>query len=367
MKLTGTSLLVVAALLVGLAAPPADGCTTFLLNDGRRFVFGKNYDWDVRSGMLIVNQRGMAKVSVADSGGNPARWTSRYGSVTFNQFGREFPMGGMNEVGLVVEVMWLEATVYPAADHRATLDNLQWIQYQLDTATTVDDVLASDDRVRIVDGAPLHYLVADATGKVATVEFLGGRMVAHTGSSLPVAALTNSTYDGSLAYYERWPQGLGSTTSLDRFVTAAARTLAFADELPADALAYAFGTLSLVAQPSYTRWSIVYEITERRVHFRTDRLPAIRSLDITGLDFACKGPVRVLDLGTPVSGDIFGHLVPYTLEHNCSLIEFAFRNVPFLQGTPQSVLEEQALYPESTLCVGLPRIRRPSGRIGGRP
>jgi hypothetical protein len=77
--------------------------------------------------------------------------------------------------------------------------------------------------------------------------------------------------------------------------------------------------------------------------------------------------VTVLDLGTPISGDIYGHLVPYTLELNLSLIEFAFSNVPFLQTTPQSVLEEQALYPDSTLCVGLPRIRRPSGRIGGRP
>jgi choloylglycine hydrolase len=361
-KLTRISLLVVTALLVGLAAPPADGCTTFLLNDGRRFVFGKNYDWDIRSGMLIVNQRGMSKVSAADSGGNPARWTSRYGSVTFNQFGREFPMGGMNEAGLVVEVMWLEATVYPAADDRATLDQLQWIQYQLDTAKTVEDVLASDDRVRIVGGVPLHYLVADATGNAATVEFIGGRLVAHTGSSLPVAALTNDTYDTSVGYYERWPQGLGSTSSLDRFVTAAVRTSAFADELPADARAYAFATLSAVAQPGYTRWSIVYEISERHIHFRTDLLPAVRSLDITQLEFACKGPVRVLDLGAPVSGDIFEHLVPYTLEHNRSLIEFAFRSLPFLEGTPRSVLDEIALYPESTLCVGPLLIRRPSGR-----
>ena len=362
MKLARTSLLVVvSALLVGLAAPPVDGCSTFLLNDGRRFVFGKNYDWHIRSGMLIVNQRGMAKVSIADSGGNPARWTSRYGSVTFNQFGREFPIGGMNEAGLVVEVMWLEGSVYPAADDRATLDNLQWIQYQLDTAATVGDVLASDSRVRIVGGVPLHYLVADANGNAATVEFLDGRMKAHTGLSLPVAALTNSIYERSLAYGEQWPQGLGSTSSLDRFATAAAKTLAFADEPSPDARAYAFDTLSAVAQPGSTRWSIVYEIVERRVHFRTDRLTSIRSLDITDLDFACSGTVWVLDLGTPVSGDIFRFLVPYTLELNRDLIEFAFRNVPFLQDTPKSVLEEQALYPESTRCVGLPGIRRPSG------
>ena len=350
-KFTGTTFFVLAALLVGSSAPPADGCTTFLLNDGRRLVFGKNYDWHIRSGMLTVNQRGMTKVSVADSGGKPARWTSRDGSVTFNQFGREFPMGGMNEAGLVVEVMWLQGTVYPAADDRATLDNLQWIQYQLDNATTVGDVLASDDRVRIAGGVPLHYLVADAAGQVATVEFIGGRMVAHTGSSLPVAALTNSTYDASLDYYERRPQGYGSTSSFDRFATAAKRTLEFSRERPADARAYAFDTLAAVAQPSSTRWSIVYEIAERRVHFRTDRRPAVRSLDLTELDFDCGGTVLVLDLGAPVSGDIFEHLVPFTLEHNLGLIEFAFTHVPFLQDTPESVLSEIARFPDSTACA----------------
>jgi choloylglycine hydrolase len=358
---------VFVALSVGFAAPPADGCTTFLLNDGVRFVFGKNYDWMIRSGMLVVNQRGVAKISIADQGGNPARWVSRYGSVTFNQFGREFPMGGMNEVGLVVELMWLEGTVYPPADDRATLDNLQWIQYQLDTAATVDDVIASNERVRIVDGAPLHYLVADARGNAATIEFLDGRLVAHTGPTLPVAALTNSTYASSLAYFERWPDGWGSTSSLDRFVGAANSTLAFAERPPANASAHAFDTLSDVSQPGYTRWSIVYEIAEHQIHFRTNLLPTIRSLGLTELDFACGGEVWVLGLGTRVSGDILDDLVPYTFERNLSLIEYAYRNVPFLQGTPQSVIDEIARYPETTTCVGLARVRRPSGRVGHRP
>ena len=69
----------------------------------------------------------------------PASWVSRYGSVTFNQYGREFPNGGMNEAGLVVELMWLDDTTYPATDGRPALDCLEWIQYQLDTAATLSD------------------------------------------------------------------------------------------------------------------------------------------------------------------------------------------------------------------------------------
>ena len=40
----------------------------------------------------------------------------KYGAIFFNQFGREFPMGGMNEAGLVVELMWLDETVFPSPD-----------------------------------------------------------------------------------------------------------------------------------------------------------------------------------------------------------------------------------------------------------
>ena len=69
----------------------------------------------------------------------PFTWTSRFGSLTFNQYGREFPSGGINEKGLVVELMWLDDTRYPAPDGRGELPTLQWIQYQLDTAANVDD------------------------------------------------------------------------------------------------------------------------------------------------------------------------------------------------------------------------------------
>jgi choloylglycine hydrolase len=33
--------------------------------------------------------------------GKTISWISKYGSITFNQYGREFPTGGMNEKGLV--------------------------------------------------------------------------------------------------------------------------------------------------------------------------------------------------------------------------------------------------------------------------
>ena len=90
---------------------PSYPCTTLGFVAGSEVLVGKNYDWDIGDGMVVVNKRGVVKQALV--GTNPARWTSRFGSVTFDQYGREFPSGGMNEAGLVVELMWLEATRYP--------------------------------------------------------------------------------------------------------------------------------------------------------------------------------------------------------------------------------------------------------------
>lgn len=335
---------------LGLTAP-ANACTTFCLRDDGRILFGKNYDWNVGDGLLVVNQREMART--ADMPGDkPASWVSRYGSVTFNQYGRDFPSGGMNEAGLVIELMWLEGVRYPTPDQRPAVDVLQWIQYNLDSHATVAEVLAADQKIRINGDVPLHYLVADRKGQVATVEFLDGRLVAHTGESLPVAALTNSTYEESESFRraakarQETPRGPGS---LERFAYAADRVAAF-DGQKGDAVAYAFETLKKAAQGNYTQWSIVYEIDRGRIHFRTRDHRPVRTLSLAGLDFRCGQPVRVLSLDAKVQGDVARHLVPYTRQINQDLVRAAASKTPFLASTPAAELERWAAYPEAAVC-----------------
>ena len=341
--------LVLLALGLAASAAPGRACTTFCLRDSGRVILGKNYDWNVGDGMLVVNQRGLERT--ADLGSSPARWTSRYGSVTFDQYGRDFPSGGMNEAGLAIELMWLGGSRYPAQDGRPALDVLQWIQYQLDTHATVDQVLASDREIRIESATPLHYIVADRTGRVATVEFLDGRLVAHAGESLPFAALTNDTYDESL----RFARGLSGRPvppgegSLERFARAAERARAWKASRK-DAVGYAFATLDQVAQAASTQWSIVYELDRLAVHYRTRGHREIKTLSLEGLDFNCGAPVRVLDLAAPVSGDVSRRLVPYTREINRALVAASYRKTPFLATTPAAELDRLARVPERAAC-----------------
>src|SRR5687768_1804223 len=183
-------------------------CTTFLLGDPATggVVVGKSYDWHMGQGTVVVNKRGVAKRALTlDPRDRPAEWTSRYASITFNQYGREMPNGGMNEAGLVVEVMWLDDTRYEARDGRPAVGELQWIQMQLDRHATAAEVAAAAGEVRIFSAAArVHYLACDRGGECAAVDILEGKPQVTTGAR----ALTNDAYRRSTAYLSRH-QGFG--------------------------------------------------------------------------------------------------------------------------------------------------------------
>ena len=334
--------------LPAAGAPGSLACTTFCLRDADRMIFGRNYDFQIGDGMLVTNKRGVAKTSDV-KGDKPASWTSRYGSLTFNQFGREFPTGGINEKGLVVELMWLDGTRYPGPDQRGAVGVLEWIQYQLDTRADVADLLAHAEEIRIHGDSPLHYLVADRSGAVAVVEFLDGRLVAHRGADLPAPVLTNDTYDRSLDYlktHQRFGAGGGS---LERFARAAGMVKGY-DRSRGDLIDYGFVVLADVAQPS-TRWSIVYDLKEMTVHFRTAVHEARRSVRVAAFDYGCGTPVRTLDVNARLEGDVSGRFTDYSPRSNLDLMLGSYGRVSFLSDVPKAAIEESARHPEATRCL----------------
>lgn len=319
-------------LILLMGGQAAFSCTTFCLKSKGELLFGNNYDYDIGDGLLMVNKRGVTKASTTDDEGNPAKWTSKYGSVTFNQFGRENPNGGINEKGLVVAIMWLNEAAYPTAGKQPTIDILEWVQYQLDTAATVSDVLQSTDRMRVspdLPGIKIHYLVADAEGNAASVEYIGGKLVVHAGATLPQLLLTNNTYEDSLKYLKTTPIEKATTDgSLDRFarVSHELAELGKQDAKGKDPVAYAFTMLADAASRRYTtssdtQWSIVYDQRRRVIYFRTLHNPAIRTVDTRAFDYSCGTPLKIFDVNSKDTGDVTAKFTDYTRKANRDLIE----------------------------------------------
>jgi len=181
-------------------------------------------------------------------------------------------------------------TGYAPPDSRPAVNLLQWIQYQLDNCRTVAEVIANDQKVRIESPPPslgnmarIHYLVCDADGDSAAIEFLGGKMVVHRGTTLPYRALANDTYDASADYFRAHPEAGKSSV---RFAHAAARAASFEASQPRQDLDYVFDTLEQVCQGDFTVWRVGYDVSTRKIYYRTRSNPEERSLDLKTIDFS---------------------------------------------------------------------------------
>lgn len=357
------ALLAAAVALVACAAPrPAAACTAFRLEGPQGPTVGKCYDWHMGQGLVLWNKRGLHKTALPVlPSDRPAQWQARYASLTFNQYGRELPNGGMNEAGLIVEVLWLAAARHPPADERPTVNELQWIQYQLDSFATVDEVVESAPRLRVarVHGS-VHYLVCDKTGACAALEHLGGRTVVTRGADLKTPTLTNDPYGESLAQLQKH-QGFGGRRevpggggSLDRFVRAASLVQKRAGE--ADGRAAAIQVLESVHGAS-SQWHIVYDPQQLRVDFRSREHKGWKTVDLARLraDGSCRTPVRMLDLNTDQSGDVTERLVEYTDAADQRLVSQSFgqsvAGTDLRKKLGPEVLAALVRYPNTLACT----------------
>lgn len=346
----------------------AFACTTFVLKDSNQIVYGRSFDFDFGTGYIVNNHRGTVKYGYVNEA-NPMKWISKYGSITFNQFGKEFPYGGMNEKGLVVAQMYLDKTRYPDADNRKSINPLQWIQYQLDVSSTVQEVLASDTVLRISNIMPvgIHFQVCDSKGNMATVEFLDGKMVYHTGKDLPIPLLTNNTYDESISYLKQFDVMGGEKTipynNIDDiewtndnilavnkvFATAANAMVNGQDSL--GLVDKAFDVLKSVTIRNHTKWSTVFDVTNKKIHFKNESRKEIVSLDFKAFDYAPGQKSLVLDIQTATADNVMNQFVDYSLEINREYVFKAF--VPMMEDgfipvmLTDEAIETHARFPET--------------------
>jgi len=310
---------------------PSPACTSFCFNTPDGPIFATNLDLMTGDGHLFINRRGIAKTGYNTSTlGETAEWVSLYGSVTFNLVGRELPWGGMNEAGLVVSTMQLNASRCPDADARPPLSEAGLVQYLLDTCASVQEALAVAQEVRLAQNeCGSHYLLGDEAGDCAAIEFLDGKFVSYHGETLPVRALANATYASGVTYLE---QGVvpadNPGESVERVAAAADKMKTFNPDGGVSPIDYSLAVLTeTVVAPKkwwsdwfnepYTRWHMVFDVAQRQIHFRTVDKAAVRRLSLAGLDFSCRAPLLMLDVNADLEGNIAGDFQPY--DHDANL------------------------------------------------
>lgn len=292
-------------------------------------ITARSMDWKTDVGTnLWIFPRGM--VRNGEAGANSIQWISKYGSVVASAF-EISTCDGMNEKGLVANILWLAESDYPKHDgKRPGLSIAAWVQYVLDNFATVDEVVRELQKETFTVGttdipgsteglATLHLSVSDPSGDNAIFEYLHGKLVIHHDKSYHV--MTNSPiFEKQLALDEYWKE-VGGTTMLpgtnraaDRFV----RASFYINAIPKTdntrvALASVFSVIRNCSAPygistsnqpniSSTRWRTVYDQRDKVFYFESVLSPEIFWIDFKDVDFSEKAPVKKLDL---VNGDIY--------------------------------------------------------------
>ncbi len=303
----------------------AKACTRMVyIGPEQTVLTGRTMDFSIDiPANLWIFPRGMERSGQV--GNNSLVWKARYGSVVASSWDIATP-DGMNEKGLVANLLWLVKSQYPsfAKDgNRKGLTIAAWAQYALDNFATVAEAveeLGKEEFVVVTDFIPgtdkfttVHLSLSDASGDSAIFEYINGKLVIHHDPSYQV--MTNDpVFEEQLAIKSYWDQipGTiflpGSNRASDRFVRASYylgaipqtsdQKIAVASVLSVVRNVSVPYGISTEGQPhiSSTRWRSVADQKHLVYFFETVLTPNLVWVDLKQVDFAEGAPVRKLPL-----------------------------------------------------------------------
>ncbi len=171
----------------GTTRSPSWGCSLFAAwsNSGQALL-GRNFDWDYSPMLVLYNHPavGYDSISIVDLAylvdssqaqnllDLPLEQRAALLSAPF------IPFDGMNEKGLAIGMAAVPEQPLPNDPARQTIGSLGVMRVVLDQAATVDEAVAilGNYNIDFEGGPPLHYLIAERSGKAAVVEFYQGEM-----------------------------------------------------------------------------------------------------------------------------------------------------------------------------------------------
>jgi len=329
---------------INTIAQTRHSCSTFLLRTSDSLVIGHNLDdyIDV-SGLVVVNKKGVEKENLTWKDFRKGirkdiqriKWVSKYGSITYNTIGKDLIDGGMNETGLYIGEMTLFGTKYPSDANTPSIYHHFWMQYILDTYCSVAEVLENISKLNIDGTCTWHFFIADIDGNSATIEFLDGKAVIHTGNNMPYTILCNSTYSSdldSIALY----QGYGGSREIDiidkvntkRTVRGTELIRRYQQNQSKPIIDYSFDFLSSLDLGN-NKWQIVYDLRNLKMFFRSYKSSKIKYVNFSSFDFSKNSSSKFIDIHTDFKGDVSSRFTDLTFSVNERYCRQFWENIDF--------------------------------------
>ena len=265
-------------------------------------------------------------------------WISKYGSVVTSSYDMAVS-DGMNEKGLVANLLWLTSTQYPDVSHDAEGEYLvvsYWAQYVLDNFATVSEAVEAlklEKFTVVSDNIPhtdrfvnVHLSLSDALGDNAIFEYINGKLIIHHDPSYTV--MTNDPiYEKQLAINEYWkdiPGKIflpGTNRAQDRFVRASFYITAIPQtDDKRIAIASAFSVIRQCSVPygisiegfpnlSTTRWRTVSDQKHLTYYYEDALSPNVIWVDFKNIDFTAEVKKLALEKDEIYAGETSAQFV----------------------------------------------------------
>ena len=331
-------ILIIVAVLISAFAIDSEACTGISLaaKDGSKVV-ARTIEWggSLMDSYYVVVPRGYACRSFTPGGADGMEFVSKYGYVGLSVVKEEFVAEGLNEAGLSAGLFYFpgygEYEEFDESLKNSTLADLQFVSWVLSSFSTVEEAVAAINDVHVVSIVPgastVHWRIADSTGRQVVVEIVGG--VPHVYENR-LGVLTNSPgFEWQITNLNNYvnlyagaaePKDFGNirlsafgagsgtiglpgdVTPPSRFVRAAFYQATAPRAKSAEgAVRQCFQILNnfdipigievsrgeqAPDLPSATQWTSATDPTHRVIYYRTMCNSAIRSIDLTRIDFS---------------------------------------------------------------------------------
>jgi penicillin V acylase-like amidase (Ntn superfamily) len=288
-----------------LASSTAYADTALHLHNQTDMVTAFTLDSTVEKGLIYCNPKGLKKQSVVFEAMPTMEWVSRYGSITFNQWGQDLPYAGMNEKGLCI--VRIPQTSTSSSIPTSPITSLQWIQYHLDVFDSVDRILEKPFiRPSFSHFGSTHYLLSDPSNNIIVVEFTSDDTIIHSSinNTLPWPILTEVPYLEGVETMKNPPSiSKDSKAPMDRFVKMALQVAEWDSDSQNSLYLRVFDML-LNAASGDTKWNVLFHLNEKSIYFRTFSHDRIKVLSLEDISFSCEEPIRYWSVETQEIGDI---------------------------------------------------------------
>lgn len=160
------------------------GCGAFVAqNKDGDILLARNMDCEYAIPMILrldedSDYKSLSIVSMADLDWDENTYDTLETDAKLTLAAPYSPYDGINEHGLAVAFLTDADAIYPKYSNKITLFDLTLSRLLLNKAKSVDEAIEYVKNYKLFyDVAPLHYIVADASGDAAVIEFVDGNMM----------------------------------------------------------------------------------------------------------------------------------------------------------------------------------------------